>query len=136
MREHHIDAVWPAGESVLVNVDGSPEAQRVVRRAWRLATRLGAELTAVFVETPGWANAGPEERRAVEENLRFAEDLGAEVLRIKGQDAASALLRAARGQERRQHRDWRSAAARHLRGAATFDRLDSSRRPGRLTFTS
>jgi two-component system sensor histidine kinase KdpD len=96
MREHHIDAVWPAGESVLVNVDGSPEAQRVIRRAWRLATRLGAVLTAVFVETPAWANAGPEERRAVEENLRFAEDLGAEVLRVKGQDAGSALLQAAR----------------------------------------
>jgi len=48
------------------------------------------------VETPGYANAGPEERRAVEENLRFAEDLGAGVLRVRGNDPAEALLQAAR----------------------------------------
>jgi two-component system sensor histidine kinase KdpD len=96
MREHQIEAVWPAGESVLVNVDASVEAQRVIRRAWRLATRLGAGLTAVFVETPAWGNAGPEERRALEENLRFAEDLGADVLRVKGNATANALLQAAR----------------------------------------
>ena len=96
MREQHIEAAWPAGEGVLVNVDTSPDAQRVIRRAWRLANRLQAELTAVFVETPKWASAGPEERRSLEENLRFAEDLGADVMRIRESDIARALLQAAR----------------------------------------
>jgi two-component system sensor histidine kinase KdpD len=96
MREQHIEAAWPAGERVLVNVDASPNAQRVIRRAWRLANRLQAEMTAVFVETPRWASAGPEERRSLEENLRFAEDLGAEVVRIQESDVSTALLQAAR----------------------------------------
>ncbi|MEX0801503.1 MAG: universal stress protein [Dehalococcoidia bacterium] len=96
MREQHIEAVWPAGERVVVNVDTSPDAQRVIRRAWRLANRLQAEMTAVFVETPRWASAGPEERRSLEETLRFAEDLGAEVMRIQASDVSRALLHAAR----------------------------------------
>ncbi|HSP55328.1 MAG TPA: universal stress protein [Dehalococcoidia bacterium] len=96
MRQHHIEAVWPAGERVMACVDDDPESQHVVRRAWRLASRLGADLLAVFVETPSWAGAGPEERRALEENLRFAEDLGAEIVRARGSDIASELARIAR----------------------------------------
>jgi two-component system sensor histidine kinase KdpD len=61
-----------------------------------MANRLQADLLAVFVETPRWANAGPEERLALEENLRFAEDLGAEILRVKGSNVARELARVAR----------------------------------------
>jgi len=96
MRQHQIEAAWPAGERVMACVDARPDAQRVLRRAWRMANRLQADLLAVFVETPRWASASPEERRALEENLRFAEDLGAEIIRITGSDIASELVRIAR----------------------------------------
>jgi len=96
MREHHIEAAWPAGERIMACVDARPDAQRVLRRAWRMANRLQADLLAVFVETPGWANAHPEERRALEDNLRFAEDLGAEIIRVTGSDVAKELVRVAR----------------------------------------
>ena len=81
MRGHDIDEAWPAAEGVLVGVDDSPNAQRVIRRAWRLANRLGSPLTAVFVETAGMGRDGPEERMALEANLRLAEDLGADIVR-------------------------------------------------------
>ena len=96
MRQHDIDAVWPAGERVMACIDAGPDAQRVIRRAWRLANRLQADLLAVFVETPRWASASPEDRRALEENIRFAEDLGAEVVRTRGDDVATELSRVAR----------------------------------------
>lgn len=96
MRQHQIEAAWPAGERVVACVDAQPDAQRVLRRAWRLANRLQADLLAVFVETPRWASASPEERRALDENLRFAEDLGAEVIRTTGSDIAKELVRVAR----------------------------------------
>ena len=96
MREHHIEASWPAGERVMACVNARPDAQRILRRAWRMANRLQADLVAVFVETPAWANAGPEERRALEENLRFAEDLSAEIIRVTGSDVARELVRVAR----------------------------------------
>lgn len=95
MRDHHIEASWAAGERVMVCVNAQPQAQHLIRRAWRQADRRHAELLAVFVETPAWARSGPEERRALEENLRFAEDLGAAVLRVAGQDVAKALARVA-----------------------------------------
>ena len=96
MREHQIDTAWAAGERVMAAIDDGPDAQRVVRRAWRIANRLGADLIAVFVETPSWAGTGPEERRPLTENVRYAEDMGAEVVRAKASDVATELARIAR----------------------------------------
>jgi two-component system sensor histidine kinase KdpD len=96
MREHHIEQAWPAGERVLVCVDATPEAQRVLRRGWRLASRLQADLLALWVETPRWGSASPQERRALEENLRYAEDLGAEIVHATGTDVAIEVIRVAR----------------------------------------
>jgi len=98
MRQHQIEAVWPAGERVMVCVCAHPESQHLIRSGWRMADRFQAELLAVFVETPSWANASPEQKRQVEENLRFAEDLGAKVLRVKGSDVAGELAKFAHQQ--------------------------------------
>jgi len=98
MRQHQIGTVWSAGERVMVCVDADPRAQRLLRRGWRMANRLQAELLAVFVETPGWAHATPEAVRQLEENLRFAEDLGAKVVRVQGGNVAATLARVAHEQ--------------------------------------
>ncbi len=95
MREHDIQAVWPAGEKVMVGVSAEPNAQHLIRRGWLMANRLQSELLAVFVETPDWARSSPEEKRRLEENLRFAEDLGARVVRTTGSDVAQELARLA-----------------------------------------
>ncbi len=95
MHGHHVETVWPAAEKVAVGVSADPEAQRLIRRGWTVANRLQAQLLAVFVETPSWANASPEEKRQLEENLRFAEDLGAEVVRVSDSDVARGLARVA-----------------------------------------
>ena len=96
MRGHDIEAVWPAADRVIACVDAHPGSQRVIRRAWRLATGLGSDLVAVFVETPSWAGSGPEERLALSENMRYAEDLGADIVRVSGSDVARELARVAR----------------------------------------
>ncbi len=130
MRQHHIEAVWPAGERVMACVDDDPESQHVVRRAWRLASRLGSDLLAVFVETPAWAGAGPEERRALEENLRFAEDLGAEIVRARGSDVASELARIAREKNAGSivlRRPRKRGVLRRLRGSIVSQLLDEAR---------
>src|SRR3954471_14481534 len=96
MQQPGIDAAWSAGERVMVCVDDRPQAQNLVRRGWRMATRYHTELlTTVFVETPTWAGASPEQKRALEENLRFAEDLGAAPVRVQGSDVANALMKLA-----------------------------------------
>jgi two-component system, OmpR family, sensor histidine kinase KdpD len=96
MREHAIDAVWPAAERVMVCVDANPHSQDLLRRGWRRATRQQSDLLAVFVQTPGWEQASENERRSLEDNLRFASDLGASVLRVQGSNVAQELARVAR----------------------------------------
>ncbi len=96
MRGQEIDAAWSAADRVIVAINESPGAQRVIRRAWRLANGLQTDLLAVFVETPSWAAAGPEPRQQLEANLRFAADLGAEIYRLRENDVTKALLGLAR----------------------------------------
>jgi len=95
MREHDVERVWPAGDRVTVGVTDDPKAQQWLRRGWRMADRMQAELLAVFVETPAWHRATPEQRRRLEANLQFAEDLGARIVRISGDDVARELARIA-----------------------------------------
>jgi two-component system sensor histidine kinase KdpD len=94
MHEHHIEKVWPAGERLMVCIDHRPQSAQLLRRAWRTADRLQAELLAVFVAGRGWA-ASEAERRTLAANLRLAEDLGAEVIQLQG-DVATELARLAR----------------------------------------
>jgi two-component system sensor histidine kinase KdpD len=95
MRDNAIEAAWPAAEAVIVAVDEGESAQRVIRRASRLASRLQADLFAVFVESNGWADASPERRRSLAENLRYAEDLGAQVQTVRGENPAKAIMQVA-----------------------------------------
>jgi two-component system sensor histidine kinase KdpD len=95
MRQHGIDAIWPAGERVMVAIDDDPRSQHLIRRAYRRAQRQQSEWLAVFVETPSWARASPEARARLEENLRLAEDLGAECVRVQGKDVAKMLVKIA-----------------------------------------
>lgn len=95
MRQHGIDAIWPAGERVMVAIDDDPRSQHLIRRAYRRAQRQQSEWLAVFVETRSWAHASPEARARLEENLRLAEDLGAECIRMQGKDVAKTLVKIA-----------------------------------------
>src|SRR6266542_167681 len=86
-----IDASWATSDRVLVCVDHQQRAKHLVRRGWRMAERLQAELVAAFIEPPDWDHAPFQMREAAEANLRFAEDLGARVVRRKGTDIAASL---------------------------------------------
>jgi two-component system sensor histidine kinase KdpD len=96
MHGHHIEKTWPAGERVMACIDHRPPSANLIRRAWRLADRLQAELLAVFVAPPGWSRASDADRKQLALNLRTAEDLGAEVVQIASGDVATELARVAR----------------------------------------
>jgi two-component system sensor histidine kinase KdpD len=85
-------------ERLLALVTLSPRAQRVVRRAWRSAQRLGAELDLLVVRPPGRAGGedGPQEREQLEALRRLASVLGAQLLVEEGDDVADVAIRVAR----------------------------------------
>ncbi len=83
------------GERLMAIVSPTPESQRVLRRAWRSAQRLGAELDVLVVRGQGREPA-PQEREQLEAMRRLAAVLGAHVLIVDGDDVAETAIRVAR----------------------------------------
>jgi two-component system, OmpR family, sensor histidine kinase KdpD len=83
------------GERLLALITLSPQSQRVVRRAWRSAQRLGAELDLLVVRSPGQTPTA-EEREQLEAMRRLASVLGAHLLVEEGDDVAEIAIRVAR----------------------------------------
>jgi two-component system sensor histidine kinase KdpD len=86
----------PAGEQVLVLVDERPHSRILLRRGWRIASGVHAELTAAVVDSS--RRIEDPEQRALDSNLRLAEDLGARIVHLNGRDGASALAAYARAE--------------------------------------
>ena len=96
MRTHAIEGPWPAGDRVLVCVQGGPKATATIRHAKRLADQLRAPWTAISVETPRSARESVSVQDSVVAALRLAERLGAEPVLIPGQDVADTVIDYAR----------------------------------------
>ena len=92
--ERLIDTAGPqaVGERLLALVTPNPRSQRVVRRAWRSAQRLGAELDLLWV-----ADHEPsgEEQEQLEALRKLASVLGAHLLIEHGDDIAHVAQRVA-----------------------------------------
>jgi two-component system, OmpR family, sensor histidine kinase KdpD len=92
--ERMIDNAAPAavGERLLALVTPAPKSQRVVRRAWRSAQRLGAELDVLWV-----ADHEPNatEQEQLEALRRLSSVLGAHLLVEHGDDVATVTQRVA-----------------------------------------
>ena len=83
------------GERLLALVTPQASSQRVVRRAWRSAQRLGAELDILTVLSPT-RDPTPEENEQLEALRRLASLLGAQVVVEAGDDLAEVVARVAR----------------------------------------
>ena len=83
------------GERLLALITPEPRSQRIVRRAWRSAQRLGGELDLLWVSSPDRAPAA-EEREQLEALRRLASVLGAHLLIEPGDDVVEVAARVAR----------------------------------------
>jgi two-component system sensor histidine kinase KdpD len=92
--ERLLDTTAPqaVGERLLALVKPQPKSQRIVRRAWRSAQRLGAELDLLWV-----TNHDPttEEQDQLDALRRLASVLGAHLLIERADDVAAATQRVA-----------------------------------------
>ncbi|HET6610049.1 MAG TPA: sensor histidine kinase KdpD [Rhodopila sp.] len=92
MRSHAIDGPWPAGERVLVCIQGGKRPVATVRHAKRLADQIRAPWTALFVETAGSQRASDKTKAEIVEALRLTRQLGGETVQIPGTDIADAVI--------------------------------------------
>jgi two-component system sensor histidine kinase KdpD len=82
-------------ERVLALVEPQPKSQRILRRAWRSAQRLGSDLDAVWVRPPGH-QLTPEEATQLAAIKRLASLLGVHFLETEGDDLVAAVRELAR----------------------------------------
>src|SRR6202050_2892780 len=82
-------------ERLLALATLAPHSERIVRRAWRSAQRLDAELDVLLVRPPG-RPPSQEDRRRLEELRRLVSMLGARLRVEEGEDVAAVAIRVAR----------------------------------------
>ncbi len=87
-----VEAAQAVGERLLALVEPYPGSQRLVRRAWRSAQRLGAELDLLWVARPG-QDLDDEQRRQLAALRELASVLGATVLVEESDDIVAAVAR-------------------------------------------
>jgi two-component system sensor histidine kinase KdpD len=89
------DAPQAIAERLLALVTLAPHSERVVRRAWRSAQRLDAELDVLVVRPPG-RSPSAEDRRRLEELRRLTAMLGARLRVEESEDVAEVAIAVAR----------------------------------------
>jgi two-component system sensor histidine kinase KdpD len=89
------EARQAVGERLLALIEPYPGAQRLVRRAWRSAQRLGAELDLLWVKPPGRTLNGDQER-GLHALRQLSSVLGAQLLVVESDDVADAVADVAR----------------------------------------
>jgi two-component system sensor histidine kinase KdpD len=96
-REERVAAEVPraVGERLLALVRPTPSSQRLVRRAWRSAQRLGTDLDLLWVKSPGKPIEGDVERQ-VTALRQLASVLGATLLIEEHDDLVAAVARVVR----------------------------------------
>jgi two-component system sensor histidine kinase KdpD len=81
-------------ERVLALVEPQPKSQRILRRAWRSAQRLGTDVDAVWVR-PNGREITSEERTQLAALRRLAVVLGIHFLEVEGDDFVGTVRRVA-----------------------------------------
>jgi len=89
------EASQAVGERLLALVEPYPGSQRLVRRAWRSAQRLGGELDLLWVRPPS-GRLGEDAERGLGALRQLASVLGAHLLVEESDDVASAIADVAR----------------------------------------
>jgi two-component system sensor histidine kinase KdpD len=92
------DAPRAVGERLIALVEPYPGSQRLVRRAWRSAQRLGADLDLLWVRPPG-AKLSEEDERSLSALRQLASVLGAHLLVEESDTVPEAVAAVVRRQQ-------------------------------------
>jgi two-component system sensor histidine kinase KdpD len=84
MKAHAIPGPWAAGERVLVCISEDPHCAALVRYTKRVADRLHAPWTALYIETLRSQDLSVVERDRIADTLRLAERLGGVAATLPG----------------------------------------------------
>jgi len=92
-QRYSITTPWPVGSRLLVGFSSSPTSERLLRITHRMASDMGAEWFAVYVEsTQQQVEISEKAKFQLDKNIRLAEELGAKVVSLSGNVIADAII--------------------------------------------
>ncbi len=123
LRDHDVDGAWETRERVVVALTGAPGNDSVIRRAARIAGRVGGELIGVHVIASDGLAGLPNANLGAHRSL--LEELGGTYREVVGEDIAATLVAAARSDRATQLVIGASRRSRwdELRGGSVVNRL-------------
>jgi two-component system sensor histidine kinase KdpD len=92
MQSHAIEGPWGASDRVLCCVSEDPRSVELLRYTRRMADRLKAKWTALYIEGPRHSLLSEAKRDVIAETLRMSERLGGEAITIPGERIADDVL--------------------------------------------
>lgn len=91
-REQKVRETWATHDRILVCISPKESSMRLLRRGWRIAQRLHAEIVAVYVES---RTTGEPEQAILRNDFALADRLKIPVVTVQG-DVATEIIRYAR----------------------------------------
>lgn len=92
-QRHDIKTPWPVGSRLLVGFSASPTSERLLRITHRMASDMGAEWYAVYVQSAKQqVEIGEKAKAQLDGNIRLAEELGAKVVSLSGNVIADTII--------------------------------------------
>lgn len=83
-KNKRIQKPWQTREKVMICISPSNPSMRLIRRGWRIAQRIHADLVAVYVEE---GRLNEKQEKIISDDFTLAEKLGIQLVRLKGQPA-------------------------------------------------
>ncbi len=83
-------------EHILACLSSAPSNAKIIRTAARMAEAFQGHFTALFVDTPGFAQETEENKLRLLENRQLAQELGADIAIVNGDDVAFQIAEFAR----------------------------------------
>jgi two-component system sensor histidine kinase KdpD len=87
-EEQQVTEPWQTQERVMVCISPHKYSHRLLRRGWRVANRLRADIVAVYVPLP---NITTEQQAILDGDFQMAERLGIRIDRVEGRNIPQAL---------------------------------------------
>lgn len=92
-QRYEIKTPWSVCTRLLVGFSTSPTSERLLRITHRMASDMGAEWYAVYVESARQqVEVGERARNQLDKNIRLAEELGAKVVSLSGNVVADEII--------------------------------------------
>ena len=85
-----------ADEHILVCLSSAPSNSKIIRTAAKMADAFSGNLTALYIETPGFASLDETNKKRLKQNMKLARQLGAKVETVSGDDVPYQIAEFAR----------------------------------------